>query len=353
MTVIEEPMYAAIRDTVRGWKQHWRQSNLPPFAQGLLIVVAVMAALVTIEFWAPLGVMLAIFYAIYYVVWSVMLRPGLRAHARRMDAQRPEQPPPASFVSANQENDNPFATRGRKQPWRQVVHSQLAARTFRQRLTSLLGSMLVSGVLCVLVSAVLVTVAGAGTGDSWQALHLWFAVVATLGCWGVLLTNSLTEGRVEDQAPMRAILLGVGALVGLAAFWLTSGLSLELPHNRDFGPPPNDSFIGALFNLHNSLRSGWSNGSVAPSLPISMFYFALLFALPRWWRLAEFTRQKRLSLWSVLGLVIWAWVLHVLWWYPQPIGMALAATVAIVTQLSSPWFPPSKRLELAKQRAAI
>ena len=90
---------------------------------------------------------------------------------------------------------------------------------------------------------------------------------------------------------------------------------------------------------------GWNApvGGRHPSLPIFVTYFAFLFVLLRWWRQAEYTRNQRLSLWSVAGCVFWAWLLQCFWWFPQPAGMMVAGVTAFATQLASPWLPPSRR----------
>ena len=88
-----------------------------------------------------------------------------------------------------------------------------------------------------------------------------------------------------------------------------------------------------------------------PRLRDFVAYFACLFVLMRWWHQAEYTRHRRLSLWSVAICMFWAYCLHVFWWYPQPAGMMVAGIIAIATQLASPWMPPSQRRELAEQTA--
>lgn len=347
---VEEPMYAALRDVVNKAKAGWHDANMPPLVQGLLIVAGIMALLSTITLWGPLTIMVGIFYAIYYAVWSIVLKPGLRAKATRSEAPTTYSPPPKPQPVRAQ----PIAHRPRPKPWREVVHERLRRKPTRERVTQLLGSMFASALLCLLVSAAAATwlVSGETSGD-WPAVHMWLSIVTTLGCWGVLAVNTLTEARAEDQAPMRAILLGVGAMIGLIAFSVTDGLSLELPISRDMGPSPTDSMMDKAVAGHRELHDGWKRGVSAPGAAVSMTYFALLFAIPRWWRLAEYTRNKRFSLWSVAVLVLAAWLLHLLWWYPQPVGMVVAGTVAAVTMLASPWFPPSKRVELARARTAI
>jgi hypothetical protein len=52
---------------------------------------------------------------------------------------------------------------------------------------------------------------------------------------------------------------------------------------------------------------------------------------------------------AVVLLVAGAWVTHVVAWYPQPTGVTVAAIVAIATQVSSPWFPPSRRKSITNE----
>ena len=92
-------------------------------------------------------------------------------------------------------------------------------------------------------------------------------------------------------------------------------------------------------------------GSVIVPLTMYVAYFAFLFVALRWWRMAEWTRPTRVSLWSTAFAGFVGWVLTFLWWFPQPTGMLLAAAIAFTVQLSSPWLSPSQRRELA-QRAA-
>ena len=152
---------------------------------------------------------------------------------------------------------------------------------------------------------------------------------------------------------MRIVQIVGGLLVGLAAFGVANQLSLELPTDKDFGPGPHHNLLGGLFDVQEALEDGYKHEAVSPSLLVSVAYFGLLMAIPRWWRLAEFARNKRIGFWAIAGMAIWAWVLHLFWWYPQPLGMVLAATIAVGVQLSNPWLPPSKRAELARQRVTV
>jgi hypothetical protein len=66
----------------------------------------------------------------------------------------------------------------------------------------------------------------------------------------------------------------------------------------------------------------------------------------RWWRQADPLRQTRLSLWTTAVSAGWAWLLHLVWPFPQPWGFMLAMTISLAVQLSTPWFSPPKRAEI-------
>ena len=70
---------------------------------------------------------------------------------------------------------------------------------------------------------------------------------------------------------------------------------------------------------------GWQPSTTSePVAAVFMTYFAFLFLVPRWWRQGESTRNGRLSVWTVIVCVFWAWLLHFFWWFPQPTGMMVA-----------------------------
>jgi hypothetical protein len=81
-------------------------------------------------------------------------------------------------------------------------------------------------------------------------------------------------------------------------------------------------------------------------------YFATLFAVMRWWRLAEWTRSSRVSLWSIVWCSGIAFVVSLFWWFPQPLGIITAGVIAFTVQLASPWLSPSRRRQMAQAAVA-
>jgi hypothetical protein len=184
-----------------------------------------------------------------------------------------------------------------------------------------------------------------GGGD--PAAYLWYAVVGTLGSWAVMAPAKFVEGRLEDHVPMRLVMLLLGGLVGVVAWAVGDWLLVSFPRAEE----PIDAGWG-LFS-HEMLRwpAPGQRGEVFQNGSLSFFVtnFAFLFLLPRWWRQAEYTRSTRLSLWSVAGCMFVAWLVHLFWWFPQPVGMLLAGMIALATQLASPWMPPSRRRAIAAE----
>ena len=349
----EEPIYRAVIEGWTGFWQWWHTSPINPLARAAIIVLAVIVG-ATMGWWIlPAFVSMAVVYVVYYCFWSIFVLPGVQAQALRNRQQTAAaNAVAAGAVPAPRENRHARAAAKRRNRlnWRVAVNKQLAAKTWRQRLTELTGSMLVATPLCVGGSALAAGLLQGMTGSDATPLILWFSIVTTLGSWAVLTTNKLTEGRVEDQIPMRGMLLVLGAFVGLVAGALNyEGIRVGLPNDRDYGPGLHSSGARELLDFPSSDgRVELIDGGVLTNIPMSVAYFAFLFLVLRWWRQAEYTREKRLSLWTIVGCMFWAWILHLFWWYPQPSGIAIAAVIAAATQLASPWMPPSQREELAR-----
>jgi hypothetical protein len=179
--------------------------------------------------------------------------------------------------------------------------------------------------------------------DSEQvATYVWLAIVGTIGSWAVLIPSKFAEGKIEDHTPLRISLLLLGTLVGLSAWFLGDALMLKMP---GWSEPIN---VGKGLITHEMLGWQQTDQFVNPAAAVYVAYFAFLFLVPRWWRQTDFTRDSRLSIWSGVTCVMWAWLLHMFWWFPQPLGMMAAGVIALSTQLASPWMPPSQRRALSE-----
>lgn len=243
---------------------------------------------------------------------------------------------------------HPWRRRGQAS-WRHAAYQQLQTQPVRQRASSVLGSMLTAGIVGP-VAALLACLVMAPNLQS--ELYLWMALVISLASWAMIVPSQLIEGRMEDHAPLRFFNLLAGALVGVAAWMIADSVYVSLPASNDFSPGPNDTLFHEMFGWNvDGVHAAYNSGSVIVPLTMYVAYFAFLFVVMRWWRLAEWTRPSRVSLWSIAFAGFIGWGLTFFWWFPQPTGMLLAAAIAFTVQLSSPWLSPSERRELAQKAA--
>jgi hypothetical protein len=229
--------------------------------------------------------------------------------------------------------------------WRQGAQQELLERSLREQLSAVIGSMLAAGIVAPVASLLACMLLDPNLP---MELLLWTATVTTFASWALMIPGQLSEGRVEDHAPLRFIQLLLGAIVGLTAWALASSLWLHLPASRDFAPGPTESIAAELFSQQYSVLTHMSGGYVT-NMPPAMYaaYFAFFFAVLRWWRLAEWTRSSRVSLWLTAWSAFVAWGMSFFWWFPQPTGLVMGAVIAFTVQLASPWLSPSRRRELA------
>jgi hypothetical protein len=194
---------------------------------------------------------------------------------------------------------------------RMQMMSALAAKTPKEKLTELLGSLLLSTGVAVAMAVVLSVVASWMTNRFEAGEVFWLAGVGTAGAWGVLIPAKFWEGTPGEPILRRFALLWVGIALGLVALALAEVLVLDLSWLR---------------------RSGFMSKEAA-----FLAYFMFLMPVLRWWRQADPLRHSRFSWWATAVCVGWAALLSVAWPFLQPLGMMAAATIAVSVQMAAPW----------------
>ncbi len=355
--VIEEPILKAIRDGFAnlGIKTRGKVGeHMHPLPKALVIFGIVAVCIIFSQVIFSIAIPALICYGVYYIVWASLIRPSLSKQAAgeaaaagtfAANAAVSNSPPdgrtalwqPADASKLNPPPQPVARTRRQRPNWRDRANQELAAKPLRQKLSELTGSMIMAAIFATVAACIAPVIMGSHGSAESLPLYMWLAVVGTLGSWAVLVPAKFAEGKLEDQVPMRITLLALGALVGLAAWTLASVLLIQVPSMGD-----------GVFDIRRGLVSQEMLGrGAAVDIADYMTYFAMLFLVPKWWRQGESTRTSRLSLWTVIVCVFWAWLLHLGWRFPQPPGMMVAAVVAISTQLASPWMPPSRRRALS------
>jgi Protein kinase domain len=360
---IEEPIWKAIREGTNRLRQHWHGDQVPPMhplAKAVVVFVLVMAFIKFFDVGIRLAFPMLMCYAVYYVIWLSFLRPSIRRQVGTVSelasaagtSKNPAADNQTILWQAPRDTAAPVAPVSRKEAkaarrrranWRDAARRELAAKPLRDKISELMGSMLLAALIAAIAACIGPMLLGSQNPSERWAMHLWLMTIGTLGSWAILVPSKFAEGKLEDQVPMRISLLAFGAVVGIIAWLVGDTLLLKSP---GWGEP---IAIDEGFISHQMLE--WPRMSENMTLPLSVYmsYFAFLFLVPRWWRQAEYTREKRISVWWIAVCVVWAWVTHLLWWFPQPTGMMAAAVIGTATQLASPWMPPSRRRALSEQ----
>ncbi len=210
----------------------------------------------------------------------------------------------------------------------------------RERVTQLLGSMLLSAAGCLVLSLVMLILRGQSPEPG---LYAWLAGSAILGSWSVLIPAKLWEGSRGDPVRRRFVMLVVGLACGVCSSVLSAWLMVDLPRERG----------GLWDSMTRFARFGADfyspNGS--PQILAFLAYFGFLFVIIRWWRQGDPLRSTRLSIWHTAVAMFWSWLIAAFWAFPQPWATMVAATIAISVQLAAPWLTPAERAQLPKPAA--
>ncbi|MEX2138340.1 MAG: serine/threonine-protein kinase [Pirellulales bacterium] len=341
-----EPVARAIRNAATHIKQVYQNATQPgTAARTILNVVLIVMAIFTIHIWAVLLFASCFLYVVYVGVRAIVLSFKHPLAAHRRSVRMPEQPPAPTLaatpvvlpqpVSARVEPPhNLGATLPGQRPhsrWRPrgKITPVLELGTPRERITELVGSLIIAGIVALVVSLVMVVISG-GRVESNQ--FVWLAFSAIAGAWAVLIPGKLFEGREGDPIVRRFVFLVIGLLVGAVSYGFSDLLMVRLPNGVDWDL---NRPVRHLENLYDSQGS--------PLLMAFMTYFGFLYLVPRWWRQTDPLRRVRLSLFFTAVVAFWAWVLHQFWWFPQPWGLMLAVTISVAVQFSSRWIVPQAR----------
>jgi hypothetical protein len=216
--------------------------------------------------------------------------------------------------------------------WRHAMRRRMAEKPTSKRVSELTESLLMSAIAAGVLSLVLMMAAGVsldGSVGSW-AFFVWFTLTAIAGAWTVLAVSKMWEGRDGDPMIRRFLLLVLGMGLGAVSFvaWRMLFVDVQL-HRLTQRPLAPEMLAENMFSPSGGVQ-----------LAAFLVYFGGLLVALRWWRQADPLRTTRVSVWTVAVAGLWAWVLHLFWTFPQPLGLLLAAVIALSVQLSAPWVDP-------------
>ncbi len=327
-TYPQEPIARAVYDVWFRLRRGWNSAELG-IVPRILIIVILVFALITNLWIVPFGFFLGLVYAVYFLVRTLLIEVGKPQVAKLAPAPAPAPPPPVEKPARK--------IRRRRRPWEDLARDELSAKSPRQRLTELTGSLLMGATVCAVVCLVMmIAMMILGNEDlglfvlSWAPVYAWMTLTSIVGTWGVLVSSKWWENSHGEASLRRFTMLAIGLLCGAAAFVLSQQVLMVQPTYVLDAPRPFHHYPTPLFEPYGT-----------PSALAYLGYFAGLFLVLRWWKQVDPLRPGRLSIWSTFVCVLWAIVLFA--FLPFPRGFMVAAAISVAVQLSSPWMPNRER----------
>jgi hypothetical protein len=328
----EEPVARAVRLWYRRFVDAWNTGRISTPGKVAIIFVAVPALLLLSGVWLNIAVPALAIYATYYAFRSIAIAcrapaPTERARVVQKSAAAPPRAPVAAPVPLIQWGAAPPCQR-RAAAERAIV---LPAKTARQRIEELTGSLLASALVAAAMS-VFLSVIHAKTLAAGQVA--WLLMVSTLGTWLVLVPSKFWEGREGDSTLRRLTLMALGLVLGAASWAVKDFLFVSLSADWKLSDPLTQEYVSGRFYEPDG----------SPSLVAHMAYFAFLMLLVRWWKQSDPARPARLRLWPTLVAIFWAWLLCFFWPFPQPWGAMVAVSMSVAVQLAATWERRTRRV---------
>ncbi len=344
VAVDEEPIWLAVRDGVARLHHTWQAANLSTPVRVVLILVGLFVLLTNVVPLMPIVIGLLAVYGAYRLIRSLVLSSTPPRDRGLPPAVAP--PPELEAMlhgAAPTPPARPIARHSSRRAGHRESEQAVAApvvKSPRERvadlLASMLGSVLVVGVTCLVLA--LLHSFHAETMRLEQAA--WLLTVGLAGTWAVLIPSKLWEGTDGEPILRRFAMMVIGLVVGLFAFHTGQFLLVHLAPAAGFPMPPA-----------YELPSGFYGADGRPLLMAYLAAFGTFFVVIRWWRQADPLRPARLRFWPVILCVLVAGFVAGLWRFPQAWLPMVAAIMAIAVQLSSPWISRHERRRLEGHRA--
>ncbi len=302
----EEPIARAIHGGWRRTLNWWQQSGLNTPLKIVILVGASLLLLANLAWLLPVSLGLGFLYLIYYVTRSWIVAPRRPAGPRRL-------------------------SRGER---KERLREALRRRPLDDRLTELTGSLVVSGLVCLVLGffALLALPPEAANSSGRWAWYAWTVITALFGSWALLLTSKSWEHRTGEALPRLFVMVTLGVVTGLVAY-----LASQFLHLPWFPSTASEEFRLSPFPPETFLEGG------GPGILGNVLFFGGLFLVLRWWRQADPVRRTRLSVWSVGLCLVWATLVGQFVHFPLPWSCIVAVMISVATQFAAPWLSSDQR----------
>lgn len=215
------------------------------------------------------------------------------------------------------------------------VRAWLNERPWRERLTDLIGSLLIAALACIVLNLIPFSMIGTPSADSRLPepnVEIWgryafTTAVSVIACWIILFGGKVWELSHGETLLRRGVLGILGLLIGIAGWTAADYFGIVLADH--IGNPSNEFPDFQIKGI--------------PVIPAYLIFFGMLFGALRWWHQVDPMRKSRLSLWTIGLCFVWAVAFsHVLGQSTLTNGL-FAMVVSTALQLSAPWMTDVER----------
>ncbi|NIL96796.1 MAG: protein kinase, partial [Planctomycetales bacterium] len=212
----EEPILRWVKQQCAQFGSAWN-NQFNTLVKVVFIAGAIWLILQTSVVLFPALVCLVLTYLVYRACWSLGHRTSAGSAQPLAGPAAASPPPPVAAAASGPPvaEGNPHPAHARRRRWPTPSSPPLPVKTAREKMTELSGSMVLSGVVCLVMSLVMLLLRGVEASSEQYA---WLALTSTLGTWGVLIPGKIWEGGDTEPAVRRFWMLVVGLLVGGAAY---------------------------------------------------------------------------------------------------------------------------------------
>jgi len=335
----EEPIAKAVHNASESVRRWWNDDRIGMPMKVIVVTLVGFGVATNLQFLIPLGIVGAACYCAYLMIrliYKSFQDSESNALAdRKSDGYDQKYHPQAMKRKHRAKSDSKWKPKREDRE-----RNSLRLRSPHEHARQLIGSLLASGILSVVVSAILVLFLGLpenlNTARGLMVagpIFLFLTGITTAASWAILVASKCWESERGDSTQRRIIMLVTGVLLG-ALCWVAGSALLGDMASADIG-------------------NFWKTKLLANSLGSLALYFGILFLLPKWWRQADPLRKTRLSLWDTGWYVLMAFVVSIFWPMTQPWSIFLIGAISLTVQLSAPWISKSKRDELRRQYESL
>ncbi|MEC9091363.1 MAG: serine/threonine-protein kinase [Planctomycetota bacterium] len=290
----------------------------PVLGTGAMLVKVVLIAclglvvLFNAQWLIPASIVFGCVYMAYYTFWPNAMNRNNLADKLVASAMRP------------------FSRKASFQLIERKVHEQRLLLTFTEKLTEVMGSLLMATLVICVTVVVSIGLSGFALDGSSATLSLfaWICLTSWLGSASSIGFAKIFEPTHANQSYRRFWMMASGLLVGAVSYGLYKYLLID-----------SVLFPGEMAALVNSpafLKN-------QPDLTRFLLFFAGLFWVVRWWKLGDPMRVSQLKIVYLIPHAMLGVSLAFFTSFPLLCGLIISGTMSLTIQISSPWIRTSDR----------